>query len=100
MLLALGFLCSPCPAAYADQAMPCCLHHEGRTLVCDGGGRLASLDSPAEATSASLVSAAPPADLAAPRLLVSALPADLSGAPAESTASGAELVLLHQTLLR
>lgn len=96
-LLALGFVCSPC-LAVVYQAMPCCPHHDGGALAC-GGGRIAPLDLSAQAApDASALPMAPTV-----RAAVSAWPAgpsDLDVTPPAGGWSGAELVLLHQTLLR
>lgn len=96
-LLVWGFVCSPCQGAWT--AMASCLHQDGNALVCEGTAEVAPLDGAADLAPGAPSSAAPPAGRALLPPADSGLTA-LLGAPAPYAPSGAQLVLLHQALLR
>ena len=97
VLLAWGFVCSPCQGVWAD--MPSCLHQEDSALVCEGTATMAPLGGATELAPAPPSSTAPPS--VGPLLppVTSGLTA-LLGGPVPHAPSGAQLVLLHQALLR
>lgn len=97
VLLVWGFFCWPCPGLGA--AMPCCAQHDGGAPACTGEAPAAPVD----------VAVGPPPAPAfgtySPPSPIAPLPAVLAWAalphsPAPGTHPGAEIVLLHQALLR
>lgn len=96
-LLAWGSLCSPCPESWT--AMASCLHQQDSALACEGTATIAPLDGAADLSPAAPSSAAPPSVVPFLPPTVSGLTV-LLGAPAPHAPSGAQLVLLHQALLR